>query len=83
MCDQQQYTTDSVFLNRLGFAPGVNGGASPGPEESPAMPAPKQEGSAAQAGHRLAALTGWAAQGGPVDPTALRQGALGRGSPVP
>lgn len=66
-----------------GFAPGVNGGASPGPEESPAMPAPKQEGSAAQAGHRLAALTGWAAQGGPVDPTALRQGALGRGSPVP
>lgn len=28
MCDQQQYTTDSVFLNRLGFAPGVNGALS-------------------------------------------------------
>lgn len=78
MCDQQQYTTDSVFLNCLGFAPGVNGGTSPGPEESPAMPAPKQA-----TGHRLAALTGWAAQGGPVDPTALHQGALGQGSPVP
>ncbi|XFG12204.1 hypothetical protein AB1E19_015828 [Capra hircus] len=62
----------------VGFAPGVNGGTSPGPEESPAMPAPKQA-----TGHRLAALTGWAAQGGPVDPTALRQGALGQGSPVP
>lgn len=62
----------------------MNGGASPGPEESPRDAwAPKQEGSAAQAGHRLAALTGWAAQGGPVDPTALRQGAPRSGLPCP
>ncbi|XP_040112815.1 zinc finger protein 839 [Oryx dammah] len=66
-----------------GFAPGANGVASPRPEESPVMLAPEHEGSVAQAGHRLAALTGWAARGGPVDPTALCQGALGWGSPVP
>ncbi|XP_043290212.1 zinc finger protein 839 [Cervus canadensis] len=66
-----------------GFAPGVNGGASPHPEESPATPAPERESSVAQAGRRPAALAGWAAHSGPADPTAPRQGALGRGSPVP
>ena len=73
----------TVFLNRLGFAPGVNRGASPRPEESPAMPAPERESSVAQAGRWPAALAGWIAHSGPADPTALRQGALGRGSPVP
>ncbi|CAM9754777.1 unnamed protein product [Rangifer tarandus platyrhynchus] len=66
-----------------GFAPGVNRGASPRPEESPTMPAPERESSVAQAGRRLAALAGWAAHSGPADPTAPRQGALGRGSPIP
>ena len=83
ICDWQQYTTDSVFLNRLGFAPGVNGGASPRPEESPSIPAPAREGSVAQAGHRPAALADWAARGGPADPIALCPEALGQGSPVP
>ncbi|XP_055274560.1 zinc finger protein 839 isoform X2 [Moschus berezovskii] len=61
-----------------GFAPGVNGGAFPRPEESPATPAPEHKSSAAQAGRQPAALAGWATRDGPTDPTALRQG-----SPVP
>ncbi|KAB0369239.1 hypothetical protein FD755_019244, partial [Muntiacus reevesi] len=64
-----------------GFAPGVNGGASSRPEESPATLAPECESSVAQAGRRPAALAGRAAHSGPADPTAPRQGALGRGSP--
>ncbi|XP_044788847.1 zinc finger protein 839 isoform X4 [Bubalus bubalis] len=67
----------------VGFAPGVNGGASPHPEESPSIPAPAREGSVAQAGHRPAALADWAARGGPADPIALCPEALGQGSPVP
>lgn len=81
--DWQQFTTDSVFLNHLGFTPRVSGVASPRPEESPSIPAPEREGSVAQVGHRPAALAGWTARGGPADPTALCPDALGQGSPVP
>ena len=67
------------FPNCLGFAPGVNGGASHPPEESPMMPASELDSSTAQAGQQLKAFADSAAGSGSADPALLFREARGPG----
>uniref|UniRef100_A0A8C6BSI6 Zinc finger protein 839 n=1 Tax=Monodon monoceros TaxID=40151 RepID=A0A8C6BSI6_MONMO len=84
--DTTEYSADSGGLQRLAscapaasFAPGVNGGASHLPEESPTMPVSELDGSTAQAGQQLKAFAGSATGSGSADPALLFREARGLG----
>ncbi|XP_033276475.1 zinc finger protein 839 isoform X3 [Orcinus orca] len=83
-----EYSADGGGLQRLascapaasaGFAPGVNGGASHLPEESPTMPVSELDSSTAQAGQQLKAFADSAAGSGSADPALLFREARGLG----
>ncbi|XP_030739184.1 zinc finger protein 839 isoform X5 [Globicephala melas] len=86
--DTTEYSADGGGLQRLascapaasaGFAPGVNGGASHLPEESPTMPVSELDSSTAQAGPQLKAFADSAAGSGSADPALLFREARGLG----
>ncbi|XP_059859877.1 zinc finger protein 839 isoform X2 [Delphinus delphis] len=86
--DTTEYSADGGGLQRLascapaasaGFAPGVNGGASHLPEESPTMPVSELDSSTAQAGQQLKAFADSAAGSGSADPALLFREARGLG----
>ncbi|XP_024614655.1 zinc finger protein 839 isoform X2 [Neophocaena asiaeorientalis asiaeorientalis] len=90
--DTTEYSADSGGLQRLascapaasaGFAPGVSGGASRLPEDSPTMPVSELDRSTAQAGRQLKAFAGSAAGSGSADPALLFREARGLGVYTP
>ncbi|XP_065727039.1 zinc finger protein 839 [Phocoena phocoena] len=90
--DTTEYSADSGGLQRLascapaasaGFAPGVSGGASRLPEDSPTMLVSELDRSTAQAGRQLKAFAGSAAGSGSADPALLFREARGLGVYTP
>ncbi|XP_032478633.1 zinc finger protein 839 isoform X2 [Phocoena sinus] len=90
--DTTEYSADSGGLQRLascapaasaGFAPGVSGGASRLPEDSPTMPVSELDRSTAQAGRQLKAFAGSATGSGSADPALLFREARGLGVYTP
>ncbi|XP_059951589.1 zinc finger protein 839 isoform X1 [Mesoplodon densirostris] len=86
--DTTEYSADGGGLQSLascapaasaGFAPGVNGGTSHPPEESPTMPVSELDSSTAQGGQQLKAFADSAARSGSADPALLFREACGLG----